>query len=329
MPPFPDVKDAAVRRRLTLLVVPLLLSSVACGGGSEETASSSGDEVFSGVEVSGAADEQPEVTVVTPFEVDETTTEVLDEGDGDTVKEGDQASVQYLGVSGSSGAEFDSSWSRGAEPVTFPLEQGGLIQGFIDGLVGQRYGSRVAIAIPPADGYGEEGVPDAGIAGGDTLVFVVDLIEAAPQPLAMAEGEAQPLPSGLPQLETDADGTPTVFKADADTADTVDELVVAPVIVGDGPELEVGQTATVHYVGQLYPDDTVFDESWSSGQPAQFPLAEGGLIQGFLDGLVGQPVGSRVVIAIPSEEGYGKAGSPPSIPPDSDLIFVVDILGAG
>jgi peptidylprolyl isomerase len=108
----------------------------------------------------------------------------------------------------------------------------------------------------------------------------------------------------------------------------VDELVVAPVIIGDGAELEEGQTATVHYVGQLYPDGKVFDESWSRGQPAQFPLTPGGLIQGFLDGLIGQPIGSRVVLAIPSDQGYGEAGNPPAIPPNSDLIFVVDILGA-
>jgi len=166
------------------------------------------------------------------------------------------------------------------------------------------------------------------VAADDTLVFVVDLVEAAPEPLAMAEGEEQELPAGLPTLETDGEGVPTGFTADADTDETVEQLVVAPAIIGDGPEVQEGQTATVHYVGQLYPDGKIFDESWSSGQPAEFPLQPGGLIQGFLDGLVGQPVGSRVVIAIPSEEGYGKAGSPPAIPPDSDLIFVVDILAA-
>ena len=100
------------------------------------------------------------------------------------------------------------------------------------------------------------------------------------------------------------------------------------VIVGDGPVVEENQTVTVHYVGQLYPDGKVFDESWSSGQTAQFPLTEGGLIEGFLDGLIGQTVGSRVIIAIPSDQGYGPQGSPPAIPKNADLIFVVDILAA-
>ena len=325
-----------MRRLPALLVLPVLLLPVGCGSDSSGDSSADGSgeesssgEIFSGVEISGEPGEAPKVAIDDPpFEVKETQTEVLSEGDGAEVKAGDQALVQYLGVSGESGEEFDSSWSRGGKPVTFPLDQGGLIPGFLDGLIGQTYGSQVAIAIPPADGYGDQGVPEAGIAPGASLVFVVDLLEAAPAPLSMAEGTAQDLPAGLPALDTDKQGVPSGFTSDGDTESSVDELVVAPVIIGDGAELEEGQTATVHYVGQLYPDGKVFDESWSRGQPAQFPLTPGGLIQGFLDGLIGQPIGSRVVLAIPSDQGYGKTGNPPAIPPNSDLIFVVDILGA-
>ena len=321
-------------RLLVPLVVPLLLLT-ACGdsdsggdGSSTEATESAAAEPFDGVTVSGELGSAPELEIAEPpFTIEETTTEVLIEGDGDTVQEGDQALVQYLGVNGRTGEEFDSSWSRGGEPVAFPLEPGSLIQGFLDGLVGQTYGSRVAIAIPPADGYGEAGNPQVGIEGDDTLVFVVDLIEAEPPPLSMAEGEEQALPKTLPELQTDADGIPTGFEATADTDPKLTKLVAAPAIVGEGPELQEGQTVTVHYVGQLYPDGKVFDESWSGGQPAEFALQQGGLIQGFLDGLLGQTVGSRVVIAIPSELGYGKQGSGP-IPANADLTFVVDILAA-
>jgi peptidylprolyl isomerase len=325
-----------VRRLLLAMPAVLLLVVTGCGSdssdGSDGSDGSSGasTEVFPAVTVSGATDEKPEVTIDDlPFSADKTETKVVEEGDGDKVREGDQAQLQYLGINGRTGEEFDSSWARGADPVTFALEEGGLIPGFLDGLIGQTYGSRVAIAIPPDEGYGPAGgQPDAGIEADDTLVFVVDLLEAAPAPLSMAEGEEQPAPADLPKLQTDADGVPTGFKATSQTPASVDELVVAPVIVGDGPELAVGQTATVHYVGQLYPDGKVFDESWATGQPAQFPLAEGGLIPGFLDGLTGQTVGSRVILAIPSEQGYGAAGSPPTIPKNADLVFVVDILAA-
>ena len=318
---------------LVLLTVPLLLLTAACseGGSSGDEATESAEateEPFPGVIVSGGLGAAPEFEIAEPpFSIETTTTEVLIEGDGDTVQAGDQAVLQYLGVNGRTGEEFDSTWSGGGEPVTFALEEGGLIQGFLDGLVGQTYGSRVAVAIPPADGYGEAGNPQIGVEGDDTLVFVVDLIEAEPPPLSMAEGEEQPLPAGLPELQTDADGVRTGFESDADTEPKADDLVAAPAIVGAGPEVEEGQTVTVHYVGQLYPDKKVFDESWTGGQPAEFALQPGALPQGLLDGLIGQPVGSRVVLAIPTELGYGKQGSGP-IPADADLIFVFDILAA-
>jgi len=323
-----------VRRLLALLLVPLLFLATACGdsddggdsGDSADGASST--EPFNGVTVTGEPGEEPEVAVDEPFTVDETSAEVLDEGDGEEVVEGDSAVLQYTGINGASGEEFDSSWSRG-EPATFPLTEGQLIPGFLDGLVGQTYGSRVALAITPDDAYGPSGgYEQLGIGEDDTLLFVVDLIEPAAKPLAMAEGTEQDPPAGLPELELDDKGVPTGFTATKDTDKTVPDLVVAPVIVGEGPELEEGQTATVHYVGQIYPDGKVFDESWTSGQPAEFPLTPGGLIQGFLDGLIGQTVGSRIIIAIPSEEGYGKEGSPPDIGPNEDLIFVVDVLAA-
>ena len=315
-------------RLLVLLAVPLLLLTAGCGDSGSSSGESTDSEPFPGVTVSGELGEAPEFEIAEPpFSIETTTTEVLIEGDGDIVQAGDQAVLQYLGVNGRTGEEFDSTWSGGGEPATFTLEPGGLIQGFLDGLVGQAYGSRVAVAIPPADGYGEAGNPQIGVEGDDTLVFLVDLIEAEPPPLSIAEGEEQPLPAGLPELQTDADGVPTGFESDADTEPSADELVAAPAIVGAGPEVEEGQTVTVHYVGQLYPDKKVFDESWTGGQPAEFALQPGALPQGFLDGLIGQPVGSRVVLAIPSDLGYGNQGSGP-IPADADLIFVFDILAA-
>lgn len=317
-----------------LVVVPLALLATGCGSDDEpepeagSTSGGEGAEPFPGVTVAGEPGEEPTVEIAdTPFEVEETTTEVLAEGDGAEVAEGDQALLQYSGINGRTGEEFDSSWSRG-EPATFPLEPGGLIQGFLDGLIGQTYGSRVAIAIPPADGYGEAGQPQAGIEGGDTLVFVVDLLEAAPEPLSMAEGQEQDPPADLPELRLNQAGEPTGFAATPDTPESADGLVAFPVIEGEGPELQEGQTATVHYVGQIYPDGKVFDASWPRGEPAQFPLTEGGLIPGFLDGLIGQTVGSRVIIVIPSRLGYGPQGQPPAIPGDADLVFAVDVLAA-
>ena len=81
---------------------------------------------------------------------------------------------------------------------------------------------------------------------------------------------------------------------------------------------------TIHYTGVLASDGTEFDSSWTRDAPATFPLTN--LIQGWQQGLEGVTVGSRVVLQVPPDLGYGEAGSPPTIPADADLVFVIDVL---
>ena len=100
----------------------------------------------------------------------------LVEGEGPTLKKGRLASVQYVGMSWSTGEEFDSSWSRGAQPFQFPVGQGQVIEGWDAGLVGMKVGGRRMLVIPPEQGYGPTGTPDGSIAPNETLVFVVDLV---------------------------------------------------------------------------------------------------------------------------------------------------------
>ena len=96
-------------------------------------------------------------------------------------------------------------------------------------------------------------------------------------------------------------------------------------VEGDGEEVPAGATVTVHYAGVLL-DGTEFDASFG-GQPATFPL--GGVIPGWTEGLPGMKVGGRRLLVIPSDLAYGAAGFEPVIPPDSPLVFVVDMLDVG
>lgn len=99
---------------------------------------------------------------------------VLHQGDGDTVEAGDTIEVNYYGqVWG--GRMFDNSYDRG-QSIDFPIGVGAVIGGWDEGLVGKQVGSRVLLSIPPHLGYGERGMPAAGIGGTDTLVFVVDVL---------------------------------------------------------------------------------------------------------------------------------------------------------
>jgi peptidylprolyl isomerase len=97
-------------------------------------------------------------------------------GTGDEVTEGATVTAHYVGVSASTGAQFDASWDRGA-PISFPLD--GVIQGWSQGLVGMKVGGRRNLVIPAAMAYGNTPPPGAGIAPGETLVFTVDLVDVS------------------------------------------------------------------------------------------------------------------------------------------------------
>lgn len=95
-------------------------------------------------------------------------------GDGEEAKAGQQAVVHYVGVAYSTGEEFDASYNRGA-PFTFPLGEGRVIAGWDQGVQGMKVGGRRELIIPPHLGYGDRGAGGV-IAGGETLIFVVDLL---------------------------------------------------------------------------------------------------------------------------------------------------------
>lgn len=122
---------------------------------------------------SGSFGDKPVLTFPDTPAPRELAVEVLHHGEGDVVEAGDDIEVDYYGqVWG--GRMFDNSYDRGSS-VTFPIGVGAVIAGWDEALVGKPVGSRVLLSIPPELGYGERGMPQAGIGGTDTLVFVVDI----------------------------------------------------------------------------------------------------------------------------------------------------------
>ena len=96
-------------------------------------------------------------------------------GDGAEATAGSTVSAHYVGVAWSTGEEFDASWNRGA-PLAFTVGVGQVIQGWDQGLLGMKEGGRRKITIPPHLGYGDQGAGNV-IKGGETLIFVVDLVQ--------------------------------------------------------------------------------------------------------------------------------------------------------
>jgi peptidylprolyl isomerase len=107
------------------------------------------------------------------------------------------------------------------------------------------------------------------------------------------------------------------------------ELVKEDIVKGKGKAAKVGDEITVHYVGVNYSTGDQFDASWDRGEPTAFPLKEGGLIAGWIQGIPGMRVGGRRKLTIPPELGYGAEGRPPQIPPNETLVFVIDLKKIG
>ncbi|WP_062462465.1 FKBP-type peptidyl-prolyl cis-trans isomerase [Demequina soli] len=127
----------------------------------------------------------------------------------------------------------------------------------------------------------------------------------------------------LPAITRAADGAPAVDFAGAEKPEG---LVVEVLEAGDGAVVAEGQHITVHYSGWLW-NGGKFDSSWDRGDTISFRIAYGSLIDGWVDGIVGQPVGSKLLLVVPPESGYGYQNMGP-IPAGSTLVFAVDVLDA-
>jgi peptidylprolyl isomerase len=103
------------------------------------------------------------------------------------------------------------------------------------------------------------------------------------------------------------------------------QLVIKDLEEGTGVAAKPGDEISVQYVGVNYKTGKEFDASWDRGEPFAFPLGEGFVIPGWDEGLEGMKVGGRRELIIPPDLGYGSTGSPPAIPPNETLIFVVDL----
>jgi peptidylprolyl isomerase len=269
---------------------------------------------FEKVSVRGGYGKTPKVKIDTPFAIDKTRTKVLEDSDGPVVEAGQTVEVNYYGVNGRTGKKFDESFS-GGKPVAFSLDQ--VVPGFSKGLTGQQKGSRVLIAMPGSDGYDSAGgSPQAGIEVGDTLVFVVDIVDVQ---LSEPSGTAVKPKAGLPRV-TGALDKPDIT---IPKTDPPKKLVVQPLIKGEGAKVGANDTITFAYRWEIWDDGRLVEQSYGD-KPGSSSLS--GLVAGLQEGLVGQTVGSRVLLVIPPDKGYPDGNEQPKINKGETLVMVVDLL---
>ncbi len=314
-----------VRKALPVAaVLALALATTGCSGSSS---SSSGTDPLAKVTVSGSdATKAPTVTLSpTPLSVDRTSTRVVTEGDGATLKATDLVTINALILNGKDGKVATSTWD--AAPVGLDLGASDLFPSLKSQLPGKKVGARLLVASPPADAFGSQGNSTLGIGSTDTVVFLVDLISTT-VPLASATGTVVAPKRGLPTVTMTEGKAATITMPKGAKPPT--KLVVQPLITGAGAKVTKGQTVRVTYTGVLWKNGTVFDASAQhADQPFfEFPAGEGQVIPGWDKGVVGKTVGSRLLLVVPPSDGYGSGGNPPTISGTDTLVFVVDILAA-
>ncbi len=297
--------------------IALIVGLAACG--SED---SSRDALTEGggadaVSISGDFGKSVEYKWDDQVTVEETTTEVPIEGDGEKVKDGQTVLTHLSIANGYDKMEVYSTFGQNAEQFQVGADLIPALNGALDD---QTLGSRIIIIAPPEDAFGEQGNPQLGIGNGDSVIFVLDLMSVLPD--GPSGKKVTPEPWMPKVVEKKGDPVSLDF---AGTPKPTDELQVGYLIRGKGKPAAKGDTIYVNYLGQVYGGKKKFDDSYSRGQAFAVTLGEGGVVKGWEQGLEGVPVGSRVILAIPPELGYGKKGSG-DIKGTDTMYFVIDVL---
>jgi FKBP-type peptidyl-prolyl cis-trans isomerase len=214
---------------------------------------------------------------------------VLKSGKGAMPGAQDKVKINYRGTLATTGAEFDAN-----QGIKFGVSQ--VIPGFAEGLQLMPVGSKYRLCIPAKMAYAERALD--GIPANSDLVFEIDMLGITPAP---------------PLTLTRAPDRQCAMK-------TPSGLGYQAMEMGSGPNPSDADYVLVGYAGYLSKDGTRFDENSS----AAFPVS--GVVPGFAEGLKLMQKGARYRFCIPAALGYGEQGAGASIPPNADLVFMVELL---
>lgn len=325
--------------RFRLLPVTLVAAAVAlagCGGSnsSSPTASSTttptstpsssptGPQLgLDSVTFGGSVGSAPTVKFTGQVTDPTSVTKVLVQGKGAAVKQGDSLIVQTVIADGATQKTVASSYKDQQPQVVALSSQVSPI--FLDALTGKKVGSRVVVYATADKIFGAAGNTSLGVSPTDVVMIVFDLIG---QPLDKPDGASHAAPSWAPSIQR-TKGVISNFGW-TKTPKPDGSLKASTLRTGTGPVVKKGQTIFARYLGEVYKGAKPFDQNFT-GDPAGFQIGVGKVITGWDKTLVGQHVGSEVLLEIPPKDGYKKAGSPQAgIKGTDTLYFVIDIVGA-
>jgi FKBP-type peptidyl-prolyl cis-trans isomerase len=311
-----------MRRIAAALLLPLIAALALVGCGSSSSPPSSPNQ---SVTAAGTFGKAPAVTIPAKKAGSDLVVKTEIQGSGPALTKSDAFLTNYVVYiwSGATHKLVLSTYTSTPQVLS-----GSLLPGLETALDGKKLGSRVLAVLPPKYGYGAQGNTQVGVTGSDTLVFVVDIIKSYSATASASGTQVSNGGGSLPTVTSAAGKAPTVAipKTSPPSA-----LVVKTLIKGTGAPVAKGQEVVTQYVGLNWRTRAIFDSSWSRGAPFGFQIdaSPAQIIPGWDKGLLGVPVGSRVMLVIPPKDGYGSAGqSSAGIKGTDTLVFVVDVLDA-
>lgn len=243
------------------------------------------------VEVAGEVAQRPVVQFEAPLQVTEVETHEIVTGDGVELAEGDAVMLSFLAIDAITGEVVEDSYGHEPRILLLTADEAGTLY---EDLVGRTEGSRL-LRLEPGS-----------MTRPDPVVIVYDILRT------QAHGTELEPQDGLPTVEVGDDGIPTVSLPE-EAPPTA--LTISPLIRGDGPQVQSGESVTVRYVQVAWSKGEVVEATWGPGTvPLTIPLVD--RIPGLQDGLVDATVGSRVMLIIPPELADGT----------DTMVFVVDVL---
>jgi FKBP-type peptidyl-prolyl cis-trans isomerase len=279
------------------------------------------------VKVSGAFGKAPSFSVPKAKPAATKQIKELIHGSGAAVTKDGFVVLQLVGYkwSASGGKELLNTYRKGM-PALGPASRLTGLPALDNELTGRKAGSRIQLTLPYRD-VGDQIAQQIQLARTDDFVVTVDVVATFGK-TAAAQGTPQKVDDkSLPAVTAGPAGKPPTVKIPAVAEPS--KLQVKTLIQGTGPVVAKGRTLVVQYHGELWRNGSVFDSSWQRGMPAAFPIGVGQVIPGWDKGLVGQKVGSRVLLVVPPKDAYGAKGTPDGKIKGTDtLVFVIDILGS-
>lgn len=303
----------------------MCLGVTACGGNSSaksdksnSDSSSSSEKIgmhqIAGVTAKGELGKKPTVSFKTPMTVEDNSYVVLQKGDGAQIEDGDRVCSQGIAISVKDGTELASSWEKNTPDCSLVLEKGTVSDAYYELLKGRKLNTTIAYGVNDSN------------SNGTSYIMALTYVSKSKDLTKATGDEVTDIPSDLPKVTRAKNGKPSInmngYKGSS-------KLVSQALIKGKGKKVTNNNTVKVKYTGWLL-DGTQFDSSWDKNTTLEADTYSGGnhqVIEGWQQAMVGQTVGSQVLMVIPPNLGYGDTAQG-SIPANSTLIFVVDILAA-